>query len=469
MESLGPMWTNRKKRAANDGSAMERPTGVGVNERRMHVRAYNHWRSMLNGRPYPSIGDFDPRTLEDFGGHSVLLDLSSDFKDPKIAYLGGVVRDECVNDNDIHHISEVPARSLLSRLTDHYLETIANRAPVGFEAEFFSQRGLKTLYRGILLPLSSNGELIDYIYGVINWKELVDSEDACDAPVVELPKLPKLPALPAPPADPARETADIIPFGPWPAADGAADEPQLPDDDSLTDLLCAARESAEQACTTDQRSRAALYRALGQAYDFALAADRNVENYARMLEDVGLKVQARAPMTPVVKLVFGVGYDKTRLTEFAAALGWARRRNLPSGALAPVLEDFAGGLKGVVAAERRERRSPARPYLGAAIRDRLRTMPAFAHVEIEMPETDDEFVLLVARRETDGRLGIVAPVADARLTDQAIRRSAAGKPAIPGMEVRSPLAEKAGRRKPPRSLLSASLRKPRIRRSPLAD
>ena len=39
-----------------------------------------------------------------------------------------------------------------------------------------------------------------------------------------------------------------------------------------------------------------------------------------------------------------------------------------------------------------------------------------------MPDTEDEFVLLVARREGRGRLAVVAPVADHRLTEQAIRK-----------------------------------------------
>ena len=465
MESLGNMRKSAWKRASGHRPAMQHPTEFGDNERRMHVRAYNYWLSLLDGRPYPSVGDVDPRTIEDFGGNSVLLDLSGDVDDPEIAYLGGVVREECVNDNEIRHISEVPARSLLSRLTDHYLETVANRAPVGFEAEFFSQRGLRTLYRGILLPLSSNGESIDYVYGVINWKELADSAADCDDSVIELP------ALAAPPAAPARETADILSFGPWPAADDdAAAEPQPADDSGLADRLFAARECAELARASDQRSRAGLYRALGQAYDFALAAENDPDGFAGLLDDAGLKVQARAPMTPIVKLVFGAGYDRTRLTEFAAALSWARRRNLPSGALAPVLEDFAGGLKGVVAAERRERGSPPRPYLGDAIMDRLRTMPALAYVEIEVPETQDEFMLMVVRRETDGRLGIVAPVVDARLTDQAIRRSAARKPAVPGLEDGpSPPAKKAARRKPARSLLATRLSNSRVRHLRPAD
>ena len=53
-------------------------------------------------------------------------------------------------------ISEVPSRSLLSRLTDHYMQIIANRAPIGFEAEFVNQRSENICYRGILMPFSRN-------------------------------------------------------------------------------------------------------------------------------------------------------------------------------------------------------------------------------------------------------------------------------------------------------------------------
>src|SRR3546814_4574277 len=61
-------------------------------------------------------------------------------------------------------------------LTDHYLQIIANRAPIGFEAEFVGTRGNSTRYRGILMPFSSDEDTIDFIYGVINWRELVDAE-----------------------------------------------------------------------------------------------------------------------------------------------------------------------------------------------------------------------------------------------------------------------------------------------------
>src|SRR6185295_17319146 len=109
-----------------------------------------------------------------------LLDFSKDHDDPEIAFLGRALRVECALGADIRQISQVPSRSLLSRLTDHYLQIIANCAPIGFEAEFVGQRGLNTLYRGILMPLSSDGLSIDFIYGVINWKEVADHETASE-------------------------------------------------------------------------------------------------------------------------------------------------------------------------------------------------------------------------------------------------------------------------------------------------
>src|SRR5438067_2317299 len=143
---------------------------IGTDERRMHVRAYNYWVSLLEGRDFPSIEDLEPTNVADFGENSVLLDFTCGRDNPAIPYIGAGIRDECGLDDDTRTISDVPARSLLSRLTDHYLQIIANRSPIGFEAEFVNQRSENICYRGILMPFSSDGDTIDFIYGVINWK-----------------------------------------------------------------------------------------------------------------------------------------------------------------------------------------------------------------------------------------------------------------------------------------------------------
>ena len=83
----------------------------------------------------------------------------------------------------------MPSRSLLSRLTDHYMQIIANRAPVGFEAEFVNQRGETICYRGILMPFSSDGDTIDFIYGVINWKRVDEQPPAASAAMPPISRL----------------------------------------------------------------------------------------------------------------------------------------------------------------------------------------------------------------------------------------------------------------------------------------
>lgn len=409
---------SRGSQEIEDEVATDRPPEIGADERRMHVRAYNHWVSLLNGRPYPSIEDLDPGSIADFGANSVLLDFSAGIEDPAIRYLGASLRDECGVTASVTRVAEVPSRSLLSRLTDHYLQIIANRAPIGFEAEFVGQRGHNTLYRGILMPFSSDEDTIDFIYGVINWKEMVDAETEAKlhAEIEESRRA----------AQPARAAAPVWADGPS-AGFGDAAEAQpghAPEDASLADRLMLARESAAAARASDTRSRSALYRALSRAYDFALAADEDGDSYAELLEDAGLKVQARAPMTPAVKLVFGADYDKTRITEFAAVLAHARRHQVVSGGLDAFLEGAEGGIKRLVKAERALRRGDSAPKdIFALAAEELRARAPLAHVP--MDAQGSEFVVLLARAADRG-LDIVARIeSDSALTERAVRRAAA--------------------------------------------
>ena len=439
--------------AANDVAA-----AIGTDERRMHVRAYNHWVSLLEGRDFPSIEDLDPANVEDFAAHSVLLDFTCGRDNPAVPYIGAAIREECGLSDDTRTISDVPSRSLLSRLTDHYLQIIANRSPIGFEAEFANQREETICYRGILMPFSSDGDTIDFIYGVINWKlvgETQAPEQSDAAPTIE-------PVFDE--ADNNEEAAleltdetpldltDEIPLEITMSTEVAAEEFEAPaasdappphfswedgplhDDDAealpeialdadagLADRLWAARETAEAVKAVEGRSRTALYRTLSLAYDFAIVAEENPDDYAELLEESGVKVQARAPMTAVVKLVFGVDYDKARLTEFAAALSYAFRQKLALGAFEDFIEKQPGGLKALVAAERQARRPEQKADTkGEAARARLRSASPISLAQVP---AEAEFAVIVTRRGADGTHEPVAIVDDAALVERAIRRT----------------------------------------------
>jgi hypothetical protein len=400
------------------------------------------------------------------------------------------------------------------------MQIIANRAPIGFEAEFVNQRGANICYRGILMPFSSDGDTIDFIYGVINWKTVDAAAAAEPSPTAELP--PPAPAEPEdvllldeeiiaePAPDPAEVVAESVETGttvepvaeeqpleldqpvaeakpleldqplaeeeplelgqpaggepveapaeehlawedspsaepetdaveePEPAAapvhfaweDGplADAEPDeiaelvLDENAGLADRLWAARETAESVKAGEGRTRVALYRALSLAYDFAVAALQNPQEYAELLEESGMKAQARAPMTPIVKLVFGIDYDKARLTEFAAALSFAQRQDIGLGGFKEFIEKQPGGLKALVAAERQARRPEAKADTKTeAARAKLRSARSISLADVP---AEEEFAVIVTRRGADGIHEPVAIVDDESLVERAIRRAA---------------------------------------------
>ncbi|MFW2349632.1 hypothetical protein [Qipengyuania sp.] len=588
------------------------PSPVGQDERRMQVRAYNHWASLLGDRNFPHIDDLHPDTLEDFGPYSVLLDLTQDIEDPRLRYVGGELADECSAEGSLSHLSAVPSRSVLSRLTDHYMQILANQAPIGFEAEFDNAVGASVLYRGILLPYSSDDTTVDHIYGVINWKEMADRQTA-DALLLELdqalgnseeefepayadrletaetfggfrdedvlelggaemmelagadgalprpafgtmegsegdftaprnsaPLAARLDALgnpiggyaahdetddedefdgrmktaadyglpdwdeedeseddvddvvdpladeeassslvalvnrgdrtkksvdlsfgegvpvpdagendsaahripeayvppPAPMVEaPVAETDDANTGDLSPATDEFEQiEDSAPDwsDDSgapenLYDALAAARELAQAAQNTEDRSRKTLYEAVGRAYDFSIEAQSDPAGFDELLTESGLTIQDRAPMTPVVKLVFGADYDKTRLTEYAAVLTHGHRLGIERGKLASFLREAEGGLKGVVQAERAARKEeqgkPAghKKTVRAKLAEKLRALDAVSLAELD--EEGAEFALVMVRRTADGAIEIIGEVPeDIPLVERAARK-----------------------------------------------
>ncbi len=419
---------------SDDDGAVEAPPTIGQDERRMHVRAYNFWAGLLGERQFPSVEDLSPDSDDDFGPNSVLLDFTNGIENPTIQFLGRALREECDIDVSITAVADVPARSLLSRITDHYLQIIANQAPIGFEAEFVNQRGATIMYRGILLPFSTDDETIDFIYGVINWKEVANDavRQEIEHEVSEAMLSAPARKMAGPVWEDGPNSANLDELELTPALEITPDEVEmdladkLAEDASLADWLSAARSSADHAAHCELRSRAALYAAIGIAYDFYLMTEQYPEDYQILLEDSGLAVQERAPMTPIVKLVFGVRYDKTRLTEYAAALKYAKRNGIEKGTFADILGQHDGGLKAIVYAEREASRPSSLLSKSRVIDDKLlaklRSAPSRQLQDIDAGES--EFVVLVARKDMSGDLAIVGPVrGNDRLTSQVLKHT----------------------------------------------
>ena len=123
---------------------------------------------------------------------------------------------------------------------------------------------------------------------------------------------------------------------------GEITEPNYRAEGTLQSKLTEIRAMAEEARQAQLRSQRALYAGLSAAYDFALDAEGEPEEYLRLVEGQGLKIQLRAPMKPVVKLAFAETCDEATIAQLEAVLAWALKQDLPRGSLADRIEAEGG-------------------------------------------------------------------------------------------------------------------------------
>ncbi|KQM63402.1 hypothetical protein ASE75_13225 [Sphingomonas sp. Leaf17] len=359
-QEAGPVDDGEQVYSATEAAVEDAIMPIGGDERRMHVRAYNFWVSLLRGRPFPAIDDLDPADIPDFGPHGVLLDFTGGTTDPRIAFIGQRLREECGLDPAINRVSQVPDASLLARLIEPYQRIFANRAPAGFDAEFVSARGHTTLYRGILTPFSSDGETIDHLYGVINWKEVVDGTLAAG---LHAELRAAVQASPRPLIASPTVWADGPSAGFAPEAESRI-APRYESFDlaiggDLGERLAYARESAATMRAAVARARAAVHRALGRAYDLADAGRQDGDGYRLLLDSAAVADHPASPMATVVDLVFGMAdteepADRTDpdRADYVAVLDHARRHGIRAGGLGRFIEGHDGGIAEIAALER---------------------------------------------------------------------------------------------------------------------
>ncbi|WP_321395652.1 PAS domain-containing protein [Emcibacter sp.] len=311
------------------------PVNTSGQERRITFQLYDQWEKLAGEREMPSLRELAPSDIAPYKDQMVLIDIRDRNQEPTLQVIGHALKEDLEEDLTGKNLSDIPRRTMISRITDHYLEVFANRTPISFEAEFVNKEKERALYRGILLPFSDGGEEINFILGAVRW--VLEK----DLPLEEPSEHIAAPAEDSPAENfPTEDTPTEI--------EQPSSRPAVPLDQQMQEC----RRLIQGESASDSRSRKSLYRALAAILDFYIDTGAAPDDYHQLLQQEGLKVQKRAPITPVLKLCFGADYDKTRLTEYAAALDHALKNGQTGATLQAFLESFKGGIKGCVRARR---------------------------------------------------------------------------------------------------------------------
>ncbi|MCF8473462.1 MAG: hypothetical protein K9G26_02090 [Emcibacter sp.] len=298
-------------------------------ENRITFQLYNYWFGLAENHGIPPLKALTPDAIASYKQNMVLIDLRDPDDEPTLQVVGQVLKQDIDPAEPLKYISDIPRRTMLSRITDHYMQVLANKLPISFDAEFMNKEKEKILYRTILLPFSDDDKTINFILGAIRW---ISEKDKITANK-------KNTALNPPPIEPIAE-------------------PESPQKDnfSLKESLEKCRLFIQDETITGTRSRKSLYKTLGAVFDFHKLCLAHIKDYEVLLQEAHIKKQERAPFTPTLKLCFGQDYDKTRLTEYALALSFAEINHQTGDSLSDFFDLIPGGIKGCVKAERKSRK-----------------------------------------------------------------------------------------------------------------
>jgi|GEM_PF-1701548 len=345
--------------------------GADIDERRLHLRAFDYWHSLKGDREFPLFSQLTPEGLAPYRNNSLLLEFTEG--GATVRYIGnnvGLLLEEPILKGT--NLNAFPDSAFASALLGQF-ETEEGRIRA---AEFEFIEDLLDC-RGIMLPFSHSGDVAHFAMVVVNFRRREGVEHG--------------------------ETYD------------------------MSEAVGACERAASSVAHLDGGSCSSLYEALAAALKLYEEGQAHPDAYAALLREAGLKAQKRAPYTPALKITFGKDYDKTRLTEYASALAYAVRQGETSETVAAFLENEPGGIKGCV----RRERSARRGQVGSAAERRQAEAAALVSnvrgVSLDDLSSDKEFSLVIARPKEGGGLEAVGLADVGQNTVDAIIRRFADK------------------------------------------
>jgi hypothetical protein len=108
--------------------------------------------------------------------HCAMLDVAGKETDPEFMFIGNALAETAEAELTGQRLSRVPADTLLAKGLSYFGQVLAKRVPVTFGGDFTDRRGVKFLYRSVILPLADDGTNINRLLAAANCREIAGDE-----------------------------------------------------------------------------------------------------------------------------------------------------------------------------------------------------------------------------------------------------------------------------------------------------
>lgn len=156
-----------RSRLAQLEAPIEKLLEYKATERRLVGRLLAYWHLLCRGRTYPRLGDIDPDAISEDWRWSFILDTEEHRDFPNFRYLGS----EVAKYSGVFLSGEDAFTTTLLDMATHKLERVFKEGcPLLMEDEVTRFDGRRLSFRAVLLPLSDDGETINFVLGAANGK-----------------------------------------------------------------------------------------------------------------------------------------------------------------------------------------------------------------------------------------------------------------------------------------------------------
>lgn len=138
-------------------------------EQRLTFRLLSYWNRIRGTRDFPSLHEINIGEITEIWHYTFTLAVTGPPDEHKFHYFGPQLAAIFGVDHTGDLMADVMQDSMIVNTIGFYDKVITQRAPVS-ESSSFHLGEKEVRYRSLIVPLSSDGQTIDYLLGTTNYK-----------------------------------------------------------------------------------------------------------------------------------------------------------------------------------------------------------------------------------------------------------------------------------------------------------
>ena len=138
-------------------------------EQRLTFRLLSYWNRIRGDKPLPALADVNIQEIQEMWYFTFTISLGNMPEDHSFHYFGSKLADMFGNDYSGEMLESALKDLMIENTIGFYEKVVAARAPVSESSSFYLE-GKEARYRSLIVPLSSDGQTIDYLLGTTNYK-----------------------------------------------------------------------------------------------------------------------------------------------------------------------------------------------------------------------------------------------------------------------------------------------------------